>query len=302
MAPKKRGRIIVGVPEESDFSSKPVKDTAYLFGPFVGELSWEIYRFAPHVIYSAKRNPKVVIVVFTRPERFDIYGSYADILVPLKVEESKQECFKSSGIPLWEYNWIAERLKLKYLKKFNIAFHQYPNISGEQYRLKWQFSRSKMSYEFKPRVENDIVVDELMRGLRKKIIVVDLSWVKETETKKEILDKLTNLLEKRMFVVYDEDLSYLGKYAGLFLTAESFPLDGARVTLLGCMISLLRRSFVTVGNLSSPISHLSLLLKTPLLTLQEKTDSDGIHLLNPLETQVTKIRDIDNLVKRLEKI
>ena len=299
MKVRKPGKLIIGDPEEKDFSQKYVKDTAYLFGPFVGELSWEIYRFAPHVIYFARRNQKVVIVVFTRPERFDLYGSYADILVPLEVKNLEQECFRIRRLSIKEYKWNALRFRGKYSRRFNVALHRYPDITGDRYRLKWQFSRSKMSYRFRPRVENEVVISSLINKLRKKIVVIDTSWIKEEEEKKKILDRLT-LLEKYVFFVYDKDLLY--EHTGVFLLSRDLPLNKPKVTLLGCMIPLLKQSFVTIGNLASPISHLSLLLKTPLLTLQEKFGSDGIHLLNPLKTQVIRVEDINSLGERLEKL
>jgi len=60
---------------------KPKKPKAFLFGPFLGELSWEFYRFAPYAIYLKKHNPDVNIIVLTRKERFDLYGIYADIII-----------------------------------------------------------------------------------------------------------------------------------------------------------------------------------------------------------------------------
>ena len=59
---------------------------AVLFGPFLGELSWEFYRFAPYAIYLKKRNPDIKLIVLTRKERFDLYGKHADILIPLRIK------------------------------------------------------------------------------------------------------------------------------------------------------------------------------------------------------------------------
>ena len=35
-----------------------MKRSAILVGPFVGELEWEMYRFAPYLIHLKKENPK----------------------------------------------------------------------------------------------------------------------------------------------------------------------------------------------------------------------------------------------------
>ena len=61
-----------------------MKKSIALFGPFIGSLSWEFYRFAPLMIFLKRLYPDKKIAVLTRPERFDLYGQYADYLIPLK--------------------------------------------------------------------------------------------------------------------------------------------------------------------------------------------------------------------------
>ena len=65
------------------------KKLAVLMGPFVGELYWEGGRFAPmlpHMIQSEYKFKKdITYIILTRKERFDLYGKFADILVPLKI-------------------------------------------------------------------------------------------------------------------------------------------------------------------------------------------------------------------------
>ena len=63
-----------------------MRPKAFLFGPFVGELCWEFFRFAPYAIHLKKNNPNSRLIVLTRPSRFDLYGQYADILVPLRLK------------------------------------------------------------------------------------------------------------------------------------------------------------------------------------------------------------------------
>ena len=80
------------------------KPFAVLFGPFVGELYWEAGRFAPMLPYyreQYKNKKNVKFIVLTREDRFDLYGKYADILVPLRVpgdeEKKTPECFRLKG-------------------------------------------------------------------------------------------------------------------------------------------------------------------------------------------------------------
>ena len=48
------------------------KDSAILFGPFSGELSWEFYRFAPYLIYLKRINPDIKTIVYSRAQRIDL--------------------------------------------------------------------------------------------------------------------------------------------------------------------------------------------------------------------------------------
>jgi hypothetical protein len=96
-----------------------MKKKAYLFGPFFGEASWEYFRFAPYAIHLKKRNPKISFIVFTRPSRFDFYGQYADILIPLKIEKDNlytQAAFKLVGFDIALADKIRDAFKIQYKK------------------------------------------------------------------------------------------------------------------------------------------------------------------------------------------
>ena len=78
-----------------------MKEKAYLFGPFVGSIDWEFYRFAPLAIYLKTIDPDTKIIVLTRSSRFDLYGLHANFLVNLKIPNDiiiDQNCFKSESI------------------------------------------------------------------------------------------------------------------------------------------------------------------------------------------------------------
>jgi len=98
-----------------------MKQPVYLFGPFVGELEWEFFRFAPFAIHKKKENPTIPMIVFTRSSRFDLYGSYADILVPLRIPNDsnlKRECFRLDSLMTKEYNRMARRFASQYKRDF----------------------------------------------------------------------------------------------------------------------------------------------------------------------------------------
>lgn len=233
---------------------------AYLFGPFVGELSWELYRFAPYAIHLKKTKPKKKLVVFTRPERFDLYGRYADIFVPLNLKNNEgQDCFGVRSVSLESYETLARVLYEKYKDKFSITSQIYPNIDGVFRKIKWQFPRSRMDYDFKPREKNVEIINELV-GERKDYLFVDscCEYGGDSLNFSEIRDEINSRV------------------------------DNIYSTEIGCVIELISRASAVIGNLQSPYSHLTLLLKKPLITVNEELSLDSISLLNPFNTLVIK--------------
>ena len=86
-----------------------IKPEAYLVGPFIGDLYWECYRFAPYIIHLKKRYPKTKFIVFTRPQSFDLYGQYADVFVPLNLRKDKSytpNCFGLKGFKIVDYKTL----------------------------------------------------------------------------------------------------------------------------------------------------------------------------------------------------
>ena len=122
------------------------KQNAILMGPFVGELYWECGRFAPMLPKLKKiyKNKDIDYIVLTREERFDLYGKYADILVPLRIpgdyKERIPECFRLKGLKLPGYEELAQQFKNKYKNRYKIIKHVYPNIKKPHYCYNGVFS------------------------------------------------------------------------------------------------------------------------------------------------------------------
>lgn len=247
--------------------SGKLKSDAYLFGPFIGELSWEFFRFAAHSIYLKKLRSNILTIVLTRPERFDFYGKYADILVPLRLKLAPyhiEECFRIRNYPEENYKIIANSFYDKYKQKFDIVEHFYPDI-GWRYNVKWQYSNNMMSYDFRPREGNKFIVDSLTKDL-KNIIYFDG-------------------VEKRS----------VSNYHCIDRTTFKFQVEkllNSNSSYYGCIIELLRKCDFVVGNLNNDISKLALLLKIPLIDLNIST-SDQIRLLNPFKTLVIPTENIE---------
>ena len=258
------------------------KKYAFLFGPFIGSLGWEMYRFAPYAIYLKKKEPDVNLIVLTRPERFDLYGQYADVLVPLRIkgeENYQQKCFKIYEFPQRTYDSIKISFLDNYKDRYKIKDMFCPDIRNYKFRVKWQFPRSEMDYDFKPRLSNNKIVNNMKRTST----FVDLSWLKEQNSKEVVLKSLIN--SKIDFTDYENLEVELDKNS----------------SLLGYVIEIIKRARVTVGNLNSPISHLSVLLKTKLLSLDDDMTRDDVHLLNPLNTEVIQYNGVLERLKTSEE-
>jgi hypothetical protein len=246
---------------------------AFIFGPFIGELYWEAYRFAPYAISLKKRFPGHHLIVFTRPRSFDLYGKYANILVPLRIKEGMyvEKGFKLKAYPVSEYKSLCKYIKRSYLNLFDITDHHAPKIDGHMWRVKWQFSRSHMDYDFQPREANSKIIDEVYK--QNKIVLT---------TEPDIELDGYDVIE---VVDFFKDIeSYLG-------TNSSW---------LGCLIELIKKCEFVISDVEDNLSKFSLLLDKPVIAVNEKLSDDAIHLLNPHDTTVIKCDEYEEGVKKYE--
>jgi len=239
--------------------SKKRKPKAFLFGPFLGELSWEFYRFAPYAIYMKKHNPDIKIIVLTRESRFELYGKYADILIPLRIKNEEvfpQHEFGLAGYKTEYYDTVKKYFYEKYSKRFDVVDHFCPLTNGWKRKIRWQFPRDKMSYDFQSKEKTCDVVKEIVRP---DDIIVD----------NEAVGFLT-----------------MDNYIELNATDLFRKID------IGFVIEALKQCEYVIGNMKYEISHLAILLKKPLICLNEKLSDDDIHLLNPLRTPIIRCKNI----------
>lgn len=233
--------------------------TANLFGPFVGELKWEFFRFAPYAIFLKKRRLSRNLIVLTRSSRFDLYGQYADVFVPLNLKEDKGE----DRFGLWSldhirYKALANMFYDKYSTRYRIVHHFYPDIRGIYRRIKWQFPRKDMDYDFLPRPENTKLVDRLL-GDKKDFALYDLPDYEPNE----------------------ESLSTTA-----FVPVLATRVDNINTTVVGSMIEVIRRAEVVIGNLDHIFTRLALLLEKPVILVGEEREEDIVNLFNPLRSPV----------------
>lgn len=239
---------------------KSKKVPAYLFGPFVGELYWECFRFAPYAIHLKKLKPKQKLIVFTRPSRFDLYGKYADVFVPLvlKKEDSyKQKCFKLDDFDRANYDALVRFFNKKYNDRHSIEDHYFPDVEEWRYKVKWQFPRDLMDYDFKPRSENEAIVSEYTMDSTGYVLFENGDDIPNYET---------------IFVSDFKDFCFKK------ITNKS--------SVIGCLILLIQNADFVVGNLKSFTSKLALLLQIPVISINEEMTTDSINLINPFKTPV----------------
>lgn len=254
---------------------QPKMRNSILVGPFVGELSWEILRFAPYMIYLKKCKPKNNFVVFTRPSRFDLYGQYADILVPLNLSHDNVEdqfCFTIKKLTHINYEILAKSFFEKYKKRFRIVDHIYPDISYFYYKVKWQFQKQYMDYDFKPRKHNMRVVQKYVKDNKTAFINFNFS--------DEI--KVVNRLEKEnIFPMFINTI-----------TDDFITLNENGTSFIGYVIEILKRCEFVITKFDSYITQLALLLEIPVIIVGEAPSYDSISLINPMKTEVIKCEDL----------
>jgi hypothetical protein len=254
------------------------KQRAVLMGPFVGELYWEAGRFAPmlpHMKTSQFRGQKdIKYIILTREDRFDLYGKYADILVPLRVDGDyttrKPECFRLIGLKPPEYVEIAKKFKAKYADKYKIIKHIYPDIKKPAFTNKNQFHKNLMIFSYKPRQENYDLVEQYLPNNGKPLVILSprfrngfkRNWNQWPQFY-DLLVKQKDLMRDFQFIVCGKKGEYIPDKKVRFLDINEIKI-GEKSSLVGILLVILERAFFTFGS-QSAIPNLSLLHKVDVL-------------------------------------
>lgn len=252
------------------------KEKAVLMGPFVGELYWEAGRFAPMLPYMKNKQFKgknIKFIVLTRPERFDLYGKFADILVPLQIENDyvtrKPECFRLMGLGNGEYQKTAKIFKDKYKDRFHIVDHIYPKITKPAFTNKNQFPKSNMQFVYRPRQQNYDLVDAYL-PTDKPLVVLGSRFRKGFKRNwsywPEFYDMLFNqkdLMNDFNFIICGKKGEYMPDEHHRFLDMNDIEV-GDKSSLVGLLLVILERAFFTFGS-QSAIPNLSLLYNVDVL-------------------------------------
>jgi hypothetical protein len=247
------------------------KQDTVLMGPFVGEFYWEAGRFAPMLPAMRSREYKkrdVKYIILTREDRFDLYGKYADILVPLKIDgdyDSKMpECFRLIGFGPEKVNELAKQFYNNYKDKYNIIKHVYPNVKKGKFVQKNQFPQSRMLFKYSPRDENYTLVNQFLPKNEKKNVVISPRFRKGFKRNwngwKDFYDLLSSdkkLMQMYNFIICGKKGEYIPDPKNRFLDINNIPRTGGS-SLVGILLVILEKSIFTLGS-QSAIPNISLL-------------------------------------------
>ena len=170
------------------------------------------------------------------------------------------------------YGALIRFFRKKYRNRFEIKKHFFPDIDEWRYKVKWQFPRSLMDYNFQPRIENKKIISEFI-----------------LDSPKYIISEFSDSIEGYNTIFINDFKDFCNKR----ITNRS--------SLIGCLILLIRNSsFVIGGSLNSFMTKLSLLLKTPVISIGNKISVDSINLINPFDTPVISCRFIEEGIEIYE--
>ena len=277
---------------------------ALLSGFCSGELWWEFERFAPHVFWKKKKLQEkyedVILICLTRPDRFDIYGKHADILVPLVIEGDetiyKQDCFRLANFPNEKYEEIIRNFRVYYETGYDIKEHIYPKLSQKQFANKYQFARDQKLYEFIPRYENKLLLDEYLKT-DKPIVTVAARFRDKIGRNWKYWQEFYDTVFSNKYLMRTFSFVTCGKNPNCVPDKQDRFYDINKIKLrensstIGLAIELIRRSVLTVGS-QSGLPNISLLLGTEVL---EWGHQKNLHVVryNVRKTPVTFIEDMD---------
>jgi|GEM_PF-6696252 hypothetical protein len=284
----------------------------------IGEFYWECGNFVPYIIWKRlfqyKDRKNIKFICMTRHERFDLYGQYADILIPFKIEgdETKfiQTGFKLHGLLPIQENIIIETLIKEVTKKYDILEFIYPNTSKKHHCNRFQFPREKFCYDYKPRIENKKAVEQLLSNDKKTIILapryrqkVKRNW----NHWQELYDMIyySEFFKKYNFVICGNKGQYIPDNYDRFLDMNKIPFNN-NISNAGLLIEIIKKSFLTIGS-QSAIPNISLLLGVEVLQWGNQPIQHTIDY-NYTNTKVTFLEDYNfsihplKIIQEMQKI
>ena len=248
----------------------------YLFGPFIGETTYELNYFVGHAIYLRKQNPKNKIIVLTREEHFDLYGKYATTFLKLPLSKDLiPHKFGCDNIMPTLFDETVRKFEIKYRNKKRISKHFYPQPNSNLKDIRWYYHRDQIDFDFKPRDENKMLINDMTINY-----------------KKIILSRFDNKIKK-----------YDGFH--IFPSYFLFELDlnnSKDITALGLIIEMIRKSEYVYADIDDIVGRLAMLMRKPLITKRDVLDVKYLSPINPYESIVIGCTNLEDGIKHLETL
>jgi len=295
-----------------------VIEKAILLGPCIGELFWEFARFSPILPYYHKKYHKqnVKFIVMTRQDRFDMYGMYADILVPLRIDgdgsKFKADCFRLMGYSIDKYKNIVKRFNKQYRKRFDVLEHIYPKLENKRFAQKQQFPKTNMAFKWKPRIENERAINSYIKN-DKPIVVLAPRYRKGMKRNWPYWSQLYDLIynsdmyNRYNFVICGKSPDYIPDEKDRFYDINKIKLTN-EISTIGLTIDIIKKSDLTIGS-QSGIPNISMLLGTNVITwghqkkLHEKVyniKNTPIHFIEDMKYKLESNKVFNKMIKLLK--
>lgn len=265
----------------------------------MGEMFWEFFRFAPHVIWKkVKQHKDAQLIVLTRQDRFDIYGLRANILVPLKIKGDGinllANCHRLDGFTEMEYNQLITTFKNQYSKRFDIIEMIYPRIDKRNFSNKRLFDQRQLKYHYSPREENvQLVKDYILND--KSLIVLAPRYRKGLKRNWPYWQKLydfiydSDLFKRYNFVICGKSPDYVPDEKNRFLDINKIKLS-LNSSLIGLTIEIFKHAKLTIGS-QSGLPNISLLFGVEVLEWGHQKHLHTVEY-NINKTKVTFLEDL----------
>lgn len=280
---------------DKDFLFTPLKENdKIVFGPFVGELGWEITKWCGFVRWFKLKNPKKTIVAATRTDRIDLYYKYVDNIITFEIEgdysKFRPNMYRLDFFPEEKYNKIISEVK-KNFKDYYIA------SPPRQTNNRQIFNMEMSDFNFITRENNMSIISSILKVNKGRIPIVisprhreDLGEdVKRVRNwKKNYWHELYELIEKTenyVCFIAGKSPSYIKPDKSLksFVILEDLLLPTIKdISLIGLTLQSIIVSKITIGQQSS-IPILSNYLKTPTIMWGDEQHRHQV-LENPFST------------------
>ena len=287
------GNIIL---EPKNIISTLEKKDEIIFGPFLGELGWEIMRWSAFVRMFAKKHPKKRIIVSTRYDRRDLYHGVTNEFDLFNIENDYSSfapnCYASTPIISQDlFNTMTEDLKAKYPKAY--MFEPYAYTCKRDI-----FDFSYMDFDFQEKDNNRIIIEQILKTHSKGKIPIVLCSRNRIDMQfrnwgahnwKTLCDMIQNQDKYFVFVSGKTPSYYKSVDRTSFINLEDLVSTELDTSLIGLTISAIRHSKLTIGVQTGTII-LSNLIGTPTLFWGNEVKRHA-ELENPKKTKSIGIND-----------